>query len=75
MSDRAEPVGHGVRLEVRAIDATSPHFLLLECWALWDLDRHQYVRAPGSSGRIRRFYTRAAAEAHLRSSARGSTVG
>ncbi|MFJ3218886.1 hypothetical protein ACIPLC_23545 [Kitasatospora sp. NPDC086801] len=54
------------RYEVRLIDSTSPHFLLLECWGLWDHERHEYVRVPGSSDRIRRFYTVAAAEAFQR---------
>ncbi|MER6300461.1 hypothetical protein ABT247_12935 [Kitasatospora sp. NPDC001539] len=49
--------------EIRLIDAGSPHFLQLECWGLWDPARHEYLRMPGSSHRIRRFYTRAAAEA------------
>ncbi|MBO1417356.1 hypothetical protein [Streptomyces sp. FH025] len=52
--------------EVRLIDSRSPHFLLLECWGLWDRERHEYLRAPGSCDRIRRFYTRAAAEAFRR---------
>ncbi|MGW3043665.1 hypothetical protein ACWC9T_27275 [Kitasatospora sp. NPDC001159] len=55
--------------EIRLIDSKSPHFLQLECWGLWDLDRHDYLRMPGSTHRIRRFYTRAGAEAferHLR---------
>ncbi|MET8627009.1 hypothetical protein ABZW30_25140 [Kitasatospora sp. NPDC004669] len=58
--------------EIRLIDSTSPHFLQLECWGLWDLDNQEYLRVPGSSNRIRRFYTRAGAEAferHLRQSA------
>ncbi|MFF2145937.1 hypothetical protein [Kitasatospora sp. NPDC058190] len=49
--------------EIRLIDAKSPHFLQLECWGLWDLDNHEYLRMPGSSHRIRRFYTLAGAEA------------
>ncbi|MFG2847285.1 hypothetical protein ACGF12_29540 [Kitasatospora sp. NPDC048296] len=52
--------------ETRFIDARSPHFLLLECWGIWDRIRHEYLRAPGSSHRIRRFYTLVAAQAHLR---------
>ncbi|MFI9363933.1 hypothetical protein ACIG5E_23195 [Kitasatospora sp. NPDC053057] len=55
------------RYEVRLIDSRSPHFLLLESWGLWDPSRHRYLRVRGTSGRIRRFYTRAAAEAYLRS--------
>lgn len=53
------------RYEARFIDARSPHFLLLECWGIWDRTRHDYLRAPGSTHRIRRFYTLAAAQAHL----------
>ncbi|MGA5822360.1 hypothetical protein ACPC54_31390 [Kitasatospora sp. NPDC094028] len=53
------------RYETRTIDTRSPHFLLLECWGIWDRHRHDYLRAPGSSRRIRRFYTLAAAQAHL----------
>lgn len=53
--------------EVRLIDSRSPHFVLLECWGIWDHTRHDYLRAPASPDRIRRFYTLAAAEAHLRS--------
>ncbi|MFJ9695570.1 hypothetical protein [Kitasatospora sp. NPDC101183] len=52
--------------EVRLIDSRSPHFVLLECWGIWDLTHHEYLRAAGSPERIRRFYTRSAAEAHLR---------
>ncbi|WP_031073100.1 hypothetical protein [Streptomyces sp. NRRL WC-3742] len=52
--------------EVRLIDSRSPHFVLLECWGIWDLTRHDYLRAPTSPDRIRRFYTRSAAESHLR---------
>lgn len=55
------------RYEIRLIGSRSPHFLLLESWGLWDRDRHRYLRAHGTSDRIRRFYSRAAAEAHLRS--------
>ncbi|WP_030059332.1 MULTISPECIES: hypothetical protein [Streptomyces] len=51
------------RLEIRLIDSSSPHFVLLECWALWDGERHEFLRVPGSSDRIRRFYTVAAAKA------------
>ncbi|MEU9047082.1 MULTISPECIES: hypothetical protein [unclassified Kitasatospora] len=54
-------------LEIRVIDSRSPHFFTLECWALWDQVRNDYVRVPGSSDRIRRFYTLAAAEAFQRS--------
>ncbi|MFF3112512.1 ATP-binding protein [Kitasatospora sp. NPDC057904] len=54
------------RYEVRLIDARSPHFRLLECWGIYDRQQYEYVRVPGSSDRIRRFYTRSAAEAHLR---------
>ncbi|MGA5822849.1 hypothetical protein ACPC54_33930 [Kitasatospora sp. NPDC094028] len=55
-----------LRYETRCIDFRSPHFLLLECWGIWDHRRHDYLRAPGSARRIRRFYTLAAAQAHLR---------
>ncbi|MFI9163553.1 hypothetical protein ACIGXI_04975 [Kitasatospora aureofaciens] len=48
--------------EVRLIDTSSPHFLQLDSWGLWDPTRHTYLRAPGSPSRIRRFYTRAGAE-------------
>ncbi|MFI9363397.1 hypothetical protein ACIG5E_20415 [Kitasatospora sp. NPDC053057] len=48
--------------EIRLIDTMSPHFLQVESWGLWDPTHHAYLRAPGSSSRIRRFYTRAAAE-------------
>ncbi|MER7752518.1 hypothetical protein [Kitasatospora sp. NPDC097643] len=54
------------RYEIRVIDSRSPHFLLLECWGIWDSDQHDYLRAPGSSHRIRRFYTLTAARGHLR---------
>ncbi|MER7671099.1 hypothetical protein ABTY61_21910 [Kitasatospora sp. NPDC096128] len=54
------------RYEIRLIGSRSPHFLLLESWGLWDPVRHQYLRVHGSSARIRRFYTRSAAEAYLR---------
>ncbi|MFJ9611667.1 hypothetical protein ACIRS1_35565 [Kitasatospora sp. NPDC101176] len=54
------------RYEVRLIRPSSPHFLLLECWGLWDPARHAYLRVPGSSGRIRRFYTPTAAQTYLR---------
>ncbi|MFJ9842355.1 hypothetical protein ACIRYZ_18085 [Kitasatospora sp. NPDC101155] len=54
------------RYEIRLISSRSPHFLLVECWGLWDPDQHQYLRVRGSSGKIRRFYIRAAAEAYLR---------
>ncbi|MFD8782749.1 hypothetical protein [Kitasatospora sp. NPDC059599] len=63
----AEPTHPPKRYEIRLIDARSPHFYMLECWALWDLDHHRYVRIPGSSDRIRRFYTLDSAESHLRS--------
>ncbi|MFD7905515.1 hypothetical protein ACFV4G_25130 [Kitasatospora sp. NPDC059747] len=52
--------------EIRLIDSRSPHFLLLECWGIWDHTRRDYLRVPGSSERIRRFYTRASAEAFRR---------
>ncbi|MEV7023367.1 hypothetical protein [Kitasatospora sp. NPDC093558] len=52
--------------EIRLIDAHSPHFLLLECWGIWDPTHHEYLRTPGSEDRIRRFYTRASAETFLR---------
>ncbi|MEU8511668.1 hypothetical protein AB0C76_08790 [Kitasatospora sp. NPDC048722] len=52
--------------EIRLIDSRSPHFLLLECWGIWDHTRREYLRAPGSSDRIRRFYTRASAQAYVR---------
>ncbi|MFG2846633.1 hypothetical protein ACGF12_26175 [Kitasatospora sp. NPDC048296] len=55
------------RYEIRLINSRSPHFLLMECWGLWDPDQHQYLRVRGASGRIRRFYTQAAAEAYLHS--------
>ncbi|MEV7927151.1 hypothetical protein [Kitasatospora sp. NPDC088779] len=29
-------------------------------WGLWDHERHEHIRAPGSSNRIRRFCTIAA---------------
>ncbi|MFH9349802.1 hypothetical protein [Kitasatospora sp. NPDC017646] len=48
--------------QIRLIDSRSPHFLQLESWGLWDPTHHTYLRAPGSPSRIRRFYTRAAAE-------------
>ncbi|MFF2145201.1 ATP-binding protein [Kitasatospora sp. NPDC058190] len=54
------------RYEIRAIDSQSPHFILLECWGIYDREQHEYVRVPGSSDRIRRFYTVSAAERHLR---------
>ncbi|WP_052707077.1 ATP-binding protein [Streptomyces rubellomurinus] len=54
------------RYEVRLIDSRSPHFRLLECWGIYDREQHEYVRIPGSSDRIKRFYTESAAEAHLR---------
>lgn len=63
---RTDPAPRRERYEIRLVDARSPHFVLLECWAVWDLDQHRHVRAPGSSERIRRFYTQAAAEAFLR---------
>ncbi|MET9181857.1 hypothetical protein ABZX88_27045 [Kitasatospora aureofaciens] len=53
------------RHEIRLIDSQSPHFLLVESWGLWDPGRHRYLHVRGTSGRIRRFYTRAAAEAYL----------
>ncbi|MFF1789585.1 hypothetical protein ACFVX9_24385 [Kitasatospora sp. NPDC058243] len=56
----------GAEFEIRLIDSTSPHFLLLECWGLWSRARHEFLRMPGSSDRVRRFYTRAAAEAFRR---------
>ncbi|MFJ4186651.1 hypothetical protein [Kitasatospora sp. NPDC089509] len=49
--------------EVRLIAAHSPHFLQLDSWGIWNLNHHEYLRVPGSSYRIRRFYTHAAAEA------------
>ncbi|MEV7599778.1 hypothetical protein AB0O91_20585 [Kitasatospora sp. NPDC089797] len=52
-----------IEFEVRLIGAQSPHFLHLDSWGLWNLGRHEYLRVPGSSLRIRRFYSRAAAEA------------
>ncbi|MFD5464630.1 hypothetical protein ACFWIQ_17685 [Kitasatospora sp. NPDC127059] len=52
--------------EVRLIDASSPHFLQLDSWGLWNLDRHEYLRAPGSSARIRRFFSPEDAEAFRR---------
>ncbi|MEE1786071.1 hypothetical protein PUR71_24695 [Streptomyces sp. SP17BM10] len=52
--------------EIRLIDSRSPHFLLLECWGIWDPTRREYLRVPGSSDRIRRFYTRVSAEAFRR---------
>ncbi len=58
---------HGSRYEIRLIDSRSPHFVMLECWALWDLEQHRYLRVPGAPERIRRFYTLAYAEAYLRS--------
>ncbi|WP_051838341.1 ATP-binding protein [Streptomyces sp. NRRL WC-3742] len=57
--------GDQPRYEVRVIDSRSPHFVLLECWGIYDRERHDYLRVPGSSDRIRRFYTKAAAAAHL----------
>ncbi|MFJ9773016.1 hypothetical protein ACIRVF_17550 [Kitasatospora sp. NPDC101157] len=48
--------------EIRLIPSNSPHFLQLDSWGLWDSANHSYLRAPGSPSRIRRFYTRAAAE-------------
>ncbi|MDH6708877.1 hypothetical protein P3T27_005623 [Kitasatospora sp. MAA19] len=51
--------------EVRLIDSWSPHFLLLERWGIWDRERHEYLRVPGSSRRIRRFYTLTSAQAYL----------
>ncbi|MET8539054.1 ATP-binding protein [Kitasatospora sp. NPDC004799] len=56
------------RYEIRLIDSRSPHFLLLECWGIYDRERHDYVRAPGDPNRLRRFYTLSAAEARLRHS-------
>ncbi|MEV7930918.1 ATP-binding protein [Kitasatospora sp. NPDC088264] len=56
------------RHEIRLIDSRSPHFFLLECWGIYDREQHEYVRAPGSSDRIRRFYTVSAADAYLRRS-------
>ncbi|MFJ2580634.1 hypothetical protein [Kitasatospora aureofaciens] len=56
------------RYEIRLIDSQSPHFVLLECWGIYDREQHEYVRVPGSSDRIRRFYTVSAAEAYLRHS-------
>ncbi|MFG2845130.1 hypothetical protein ACGF12_18455 [Kitasatospora sp. NPDC048296] len=56
------------RYEVRLIDSRSPHFVLLECWGIYDREQHEYVRVPGSSDRIRRFYIKSVAEAHLRHS-------
>lgn len=61
----AGPTPRRERYEIRLIDARSPHFVLLECWALWDLVQRRHVRVPGSSDRIRRFYTPAAATAFL----------
>ncbi|MEV7358145.1 ATP-binding protein [Kitasatospora sp. NPDC091276] len=54
------------RYEIRPIDSCSPHFLLLECWGIYDRERHEYLRALGDPHRIRRFYTLASAEAYLR---------
>ncbi len=51
--------------EIRLIDSRSPHFLLLESWGIWAPDQRHYLRVRGTSGRIRRFYARAAAEAYL----------
>ncbi|MFD8703370.1 hypothetical protein ACFV1W_12185 [Kitasatospora sp. NPDC059648] len=48
--------------EIRLIPSSSPHFLQLDSWGLWDPANHTYLRAPGSASRVRRFYTRAAAE-------------
>ncbi|MFE6051569.1 hypothetical protein ACFQ6N_12465 [Kitasatospora sp. NPDC056446] len=59
--------------EVRLIDSRSPHFVLLECWGLWDRERDDFLRVPGSSDRVRRFYTPAAAEA-FRFSLRGPST-
>ncbi|MFD4881161.1 ATP-binding protein [Kitasatospora sp. NPDC058402] len=56
------------RYEIRLIDSRSPHFFLLECWGIYDREQHEYVRVPGSSDRIRRFYTKSAAESQLRHS-------
>ncbi|MBD0695330.1 hypothetical protein [Streptomyces sp. CBMA123] len=53
--------------EVRLIDSGSPHFVQLDSWGLWNPERHEYLRAPGSSSRIRRFYSRTDAEAFRRS--------
>ncbi|MER7580212.1 hypothetical protein [Kitasatospora sp. NPDC097691] len=50
--------------EIRLIDSTSPHFVALECWGLWDRERNEFLRVPGSSDRVRRFYTVAAAVAY-----------
>ncbi|MFJ9774103.1 hypothetical protein ACIRVF_23155 [Kitasatospora sp. NPDC101157] len=55
------------RYEIRLIGPRSPHFLLLDSWGIWAPDQHRYLRVRGTSGRIRRFCTRAAAEAYLRS--------
>ncbi|MFD7591588.1 ATP-binding protein [Kitasatospora sp. NPDC059812] len=56
------------RYEIRLIDSRGPHFFLLECWGIYDREQHDYVRVPGSSDRIRRFYTKSAAESQLRHS-------
>ncbi|MFF3003065.1 ATP-binding protein [Kitasatospora sp. NPDC057940] len=56
------------RHEIRLIDSRSPHFFLLECWGIYDREQHEYLRVPGSSDRIRRFYTKSAAESQLRHS-------
>ncbi|MFJ3216112.1 ATP-binding protein [Kitasatospora sp. NPDC086801] len=56
------------RYEIRLIDSRSPHFFLLECWGIYDREQHEYVRVPGSSDRIRRFYTKSAAQSQLRHS-------
>ncbi|MFD7452694.1 hypothetical protein [Kitasatospora sp. NPDC059827] len=53
-------------LEVRLIDSSSPHFLQLDSWGLWNRARHEYLRIPGSSARIRRFYSPEDAEAFRR---------
>ncbi|AUY53251.1 hypothetical protein [Streptomyces sp. CB01881] len=51
--------------EIRLIGSRSPHFLLLECWGIRDRSRHEYLRVPGSSHRIRRFYSLASAQTYL----------
>ncbi|MFJ9458591.1 hypothetical protein ACIRST_26300 [Kitasatospora sp. NPDC101447] len=56
------------RFEIRLIDSSSPHFVALECWGLWDRERNEFLRVPGSSDRVRRFYTVAAAAAFRASS-------
>ncbi|MFE4516935.1 hypothetical protein ACFRMQ_22385 [Kitasatospora sp. NPDC056783] len=54
------------RFEVHLIDSRSPHFRLLECWGIWDRERHDYLRVARAPERIERWYTVDAARAFHR---------